>query len=98
MNVTTSNTASVHKCDVCGVMFTYPSKYRPWGAANGTRRVRRWWWPWSFKTVFTYPKDGEPCCPCLDCDPEAFRECIVSDLADGTLKGDITFSQEQGDG
>ncbi len=52
--------------------------------------------------TFMYPAKHRPwglpgqgdggCCPCYDCDPESFRECIAQDIKEGELAPDYTWS------
>ncbi len=86
--LTYSDANSAHVCNQCGVEFIYPAGSRSYGSATGVELVRRWWWPFSHRLVWTYPGIGEPCCPCEDCDPELWRECIAEDC-----QVDVTFTE-----
>lgn len=78
---------SFHKCDACGKDFTYPAESRPWGLPSNESRILRprwqrmlfsllWWRSPAWKTCKITVRKGAPCCPCYDCDPEAFRESL----------------------
>jgi len=74
-----SNEVSHHVCDVCGKSFMYPFKYRPWGLpSNVTTSLRPRWMRWLGFGPWKRRIDKDaPCCPCEDCDPDSFRECLI---------------------
>ena len=39
-------------------------------------------------------KDDGGCCPCSDCEPDLFRDCIAQSIEDGDLAPDYTYTTE----